>query len=303
MLFDLDKIDVTIIENELTKAKGIKLSVIRLDKIHPVVSGNKLFKLYYFLILAIKAKIPAPSYRIITFGGAYSNHLAATAYACRILKIEAIGIVRGEKPAKLSHTLQQCIDEGMQLKFISREEYDKKESDAFIENLKSEFGDHILVPEGGYESLGADGASLINGVLKEKYSHVCCAIGTATTVAGLLKNKEQQVIGVPVLKGMTDIQERILHLTNDKERLNRLIILNDYHFGGYAKYTPELINFMNDIYQQYQIPLDFVYTAKLLYAIFDAIKKDLFPKGSMIACLHTGGLQGNLSLPPDTLFF
>lgn len=301
MLLDNSNIKVDHLESQLLDQLEIKLSVIRLDLIHPIISGNKLFKLFYFLQDAKKN----PQKQIITFGGAYSNHLVATAYAGKQAGLKTIGIVRGEKPAQLSHSLQNCLEYGMQLKFISRQEYDQKETAAFQQTLLTEFGDTIIIPEGGYNAIGAKGAALISNYIDDNTTHICCALGTATTVAGLVSaaKKDQQVIAVPVLKGLNDIHERISFLLGDDPYKSSLQIMDNYHFGGYAKYSPELIAFMNDLYKQYQLPTDFVYTAKLFFAIFDAINKNKFPKGSKIICLHTGGLQGNLSLPVNTLIF
>jgi 1-aminocyclopropane-1-carboxylate deaminase/D-cysteine desulfhydrase-like pyridoxal-dependent ACC family enzyme len=299
MLFDNSNIKVDHLQNQLLDQLGIELSVLRLDLIHPIISGNKLFKLFYFLQDAEKF----PHKQIVTFGGAYSNHLVATAYACKLAGVKSVGIVRGEKPIQLSHSLQNCTEYDMQLKFISRQSYDQKENIDFQQSLRKEFGDIIIIPEGGYHSIGVKGAALIMDHIDKTTTHICCALGTATTVAGLLSavKKDQQIIAVPVLKGLTDIHERISFLLNAPEPLNTLQILGDFHFGGYAKYSAELLSFMNNLYEQYQLPTDFVYTAKMFFAIFDAIKKHQFPKGSKIVCIHTGGLQGNLSLPANSL--
>jgi 1-aminocyclopropane-1-carboxylate deaminase len=301
MLFNNANIKVDHLENQLLDQLGIELAVLRLDLIHPIISGNKLFKLFYFLQDAENS----PHKQIITFGGAYSNHLVATAYACKLNSLKNIGIVRGERPVQLSHSLQNCIEYGMQLKFISRQEYDRKEEQSFQTNLLKEFGDAIIIPEGGYSPVGAKGASLIMDHITTETTHICCALGTATTVAGLLSaaKKEQQIVTVPVLKGLHDIPERISFLLPDIRKETNLQIMDNYHFGGYAKYSPELLAFMNDLYKQYQLPTDFVYTAKLFFGIFDLINKKHFPPGSKIVCVHTGGLQGNLSLPVNSLFF
>lgn len=314
MLFDISKAGIDKLNDELFLQKWVSVSVLRLDKIHPVVSGNKLFKLHYFLQEAIHSKHPTGSgpqghvsgKTILSFGGAYSNHLVATAFACKALHLKSIGIVRGEQPAQLSSTLLQCINEGMQLKFISRQAYAKKENAGFISALQNEFGNCIIVPEGGYHPLGAKGAALIMDMInKNNYTHICTATGTATTLAGLLmaSGPEQTIVSIPVLKGITDINERIKYLTNLKTVPGNLQILPDYHFGGYAKSTGALIEFINDCWQQYNLPLDFVYTAKMLYGVIDSIKNNHFAKGSKILCLHTGGLQGNKSLPLNTLLF
>ena len=302
MLFDISKAVIEELHDDLFLQKQVKVAVLCLDKIHPLVSGNKIFKLQYFLQEALEYDHKT----ILSFGGAYSNHLAATAYACKSLHLKCVGIVRGERPEKLSHTLLQCIDDGMQLKFISREEYDKKETLNFIKSIKNEFGDCIIIPEGGYHPLGAKGASLIMNLLKEKdFTHICTASGTATTLAGLLMaaNPGQAIISIPVLKGITDTAERIKYLTGKQAVTENLKILPNYHFGGYAKKNDQLIEFMNQCWLQHQLPLDYVYTAKMFYAVVDSVKNNYFEKGSEIICLHTGGLQGNKSLPLGTLLF
>src|ERR1700679_4021363 len=178
MLFDNSNIKVDNLQNQLLDQLGIELSVLRLDLIHPIISGNKLFKLFYFLQDAEKF----PHKQIVTFGGAYSNHLVATAYACKLAGVKSIGIVRGEKPVQLSHSLQNCTEYGMQLKFICRQLYDQKENIDFQQNLWKEFGDVIIIPEGGYHPIGAKGASLIINHIDKTTTHICCALGTATTV-------------------------------------------------------------------------------------------------------------------------
>lgn len=302
MLFDISNAGIDQLNDERFDEKQVTVSVLRLDRIHPVVSGNKLFKLHYFLEEAVQSAHKT----IITFGGAYSNHLAATAYACSLLKLKSIGMVRGEEPPLLPHTLQQCKQYGMELRFISRSEYANKEDAGFLQSLHNSWGPHTLIPEGGYHPVGAKGASLIMPLVADKqYTHICTAVGTATTLSGLLSvaHQNQMITGIPVLKGTTDMPERIKYLAGTKSLPPNLELLHGYHFGGYAKKTDELIGFINSCWQQYQLPLDFVYTAKMLYAVTDCISKDHFSKGSNIVCLHTGGLQGNLSLPAGTLQF
>ena len=298
MLFNTSNISIDNIYADFLQNKNINLSIVRLDKIHPTVSGNKLFKLHYFLEEAIAYSKPG----IVTFGGAYSNHLVATAFICKINGLKSVGVVRGERPLVLSHTLQNCLDYGMELEFISRDEYKKKENDDFIINLSLKWKNYLIVPEGGYHPKGAAGAALITKFIAKDTTHVCTAIGTATTFAGLIEGirEDQQIIGIPVLKGLTDINEKIAYLTKSAHPFQSF---NEYHFGGYAKKTPLLINFMNDIFSKYNLPTDFVYTAKMMFAIFDTIEKGYFKSGSKITCLHTGGLQGNYSLPKSMLLF
>jgi 1-aminocyclopropane-1-carboxylate deaminase len=302
MLFDISNAVIEVLNDDLFAQKQVSVSVLRLDQLHPVVSGNKLFKLHYFLEEALRSTHRS----ILTFGGAYSNHLAATAFAAAALQLKSTGIVRGERPPLLSHTLQQCLGDGMQLKFISRNDFANKDDAAFTRSLQNEFGDCIIIPEGGYHPLGAEGAASIMDLARNKnFSHIATATGTATTLAGLLKaaGPAQTVISVPVLKGIADMEERIQFLTGNKQRFKNLHLLAGYHFGGYAKRNEALTGFMNQCWLQYHLPLDFVYTAKMFFGVIDSIKSGHFPPGSNILCLHTGGLQGNRSLPSGTLLF
>ena len=301
MLFPHSVIKIDRLEEELFVKKQVSLSVLRLDAIHAVISGNKLFKLHYFLEIAQEQGNAG----IITFGGAYSNHLVATAYACKKSGIRSIGIVRGEKPMQLSHTLINCMDYGMQLQFISRGEYRHKTTPGSVAGYEELFPGYLVVPEGGYHPRGASGAALIMNYVPAEISHIACAAGTATTLSGLLMGagRHQKIIGFPVLKGITDLSQRISHLTGRVYSSEQLQVMDGYHFDGYAKKTPELVNFMNRLYETHRLPTDFIYTGKMMFGIYDCIRNDLFEKGSNILCLHTGGLQGNLSLAPGALVF
>jgi len=300
LLNETENIIINSLQSELFNESKLSVSMLRLDTIHPIVSGNKIFKLYYFLEEA-KNSIHK---KIITFGGAYSNHLAATAYACKEVGVKCIGFVRGEKPKELSHTLLFCLQNEMQLEFISRESYKKINKENFLQSLKNIYGDHILIPEGGFSQKGANGAKLICNYFNLKnFSHVCCAIGTATTFAGLINgnNNETEIIGFSVLKNLNDIEERLIFLGVEPSK--KYSGIHDYHFGGYAKKNTDLISFINSFYQDNKIPLDFVYTGKMMFGVYDLIEKKYFPEGSNILCIHTGGLQGNNSLPEGVLNF
>ncbi|MGN6246873.1 MAG: 1-aminocyclopropane-1-carboxylate deaminase/D-cysteine desulfhydrase [Ginsengibacter sp.] len=286
------------IKEELFEKKDLHVSILRLDEVHSIISGNKLFKLIYFLEEAKESQHKA----IITFGGAYSNHLAATAFACERLNLKSIGIVRGEQPKSLSHTLQFCLDHGMELEFVSRSDY-KNVDDQFLQKLEKKFGPHILISEGGFSIKGKQGASLINEYFGGKnFTHVCVPVGTATTFAGIVEaNKTNtEIVGFGVLKNMKDISERFTELRVDP--FKNYSFIGDYQFGGYAKKTGELISFINTFYEKYSIPLDFVYTGKMMAGIYDLIAKNYFPVGSKILCIHTGGLQGNDSLLNELLY-
>lgn len=293
-------VEIDNIENGITIEKNVSLSIVRLDKIHAEIQGNKFFKLYYFLEKAIAAQK-----NIITFGGAYSNHLAAAASACNMFGINCIGIVRGEEPKNLSHTLLFCKQKGMQLEFISRVDYKRKDAEDFKIKLRHKFGDHILIPEGGYSKEGTQGTALIPGFYKNKgFTHICCSVGTATTLAGLISTSlpTQHIIGFSAIKQPDDFEKRIQFLPGNTIHKN-YSLNNDYHFAGYAKKTDELLSFMNAFYEAFAIPTDFVYTGKMMFGVFDLINKNYFAEGSKILCIHTGGLQGNLSLPPGILNF
>jgi 1-aminocyclopropane-1-carboxylate deaminase len=297
MFLPINNISFDKLESDFLLENDVSVTMLRLDKIHDEVSGNKFFKLHYF----IETCLQTAHKTMLTFGGAFSNHLVATAFLCKAKGIKCIGIVRGEKPTTLSHTLLRCKALGMNLHFITRNEYKNiGDTDALINT----FGNCIIVPEGGYGMDGARGAALIMDIIKkENASHICTCVGTATTLAGLLLNTSSpHIIAVPVIKNMMDINDRLLQLTGSIYG-GKLTIFGDYHFGGYAKYNTELIAFMNTFYTEYAVPTDFVYTAKMMFAIFDKIKEGYFPKGSSIICLHTGGLQGNASLPNGMLIF
>jgi 1-aminocyclopropane-1-carboxylate deaminase len=294
-----DLISIQPVKSDLFSDHFITMDMLRLDEIHPVVSGNKIFKLHYFLEEAQKSLHK----QIITFGGAYSNHLAAAAFACKKMGIKCMGYVRGEKPAMLSHTLQFCLENKMHLEFISRSDYKKINTQEFSEELIKKHGEHVLIPEGGFSKKGAKGATLIYNFFDQKnYTHICCPIGTTTTFAGIISgSNEIKILGFSVLKNLLDINKRIAFFNIPSAK--NYAVIEDYHFGGYAKKNNELISFMNSFYDNNKIPLDFVYTGKMMFGVFDLANKNYFAPGSKILCLHTGGLQGNLSLPGTVLNF
>lgn len=300
LLTKTDNIRIDLLQNKLLDESNISVSMLRLDLIDPIISGNKVFKLHYFLEEARNSSHKL----IITFGGTYSNHLAATAYACKKAGVKSIGFVRGEKPKELLHTLLYCLENGMQLEFISRELYKKINEEKFHAELIKKYGDHTLIPEGGFSRKGTNGAKLICNYFNSKnFSHVCCAVGTATTFAGLIKGSDEgtKIIGFTVLKNLIDVEDRLELLGIESSK--GYSIIYDCHFGGYAKRNNNLLSFMNSFYEDNKIPLDFVYTGKMMFGVYDLIKRKYFPEGSNILCIHTGGLQGNKSLPEGMLNF
>ena len=294
-----DSITVDEVNIPAFKEKNIQVSVLRLDKIDPVISGNKWFKLKYYLEDAKKQK----KGHIVTFGGAYSNHIVATAAMGKECGFRTSGIIRGEQPQKLSHTLLESMKYGMRLFFTSREDYRSKRLPDEIRELSSEI---YLINEGGYGMPGARGAAeILDHCHKERFSHLACAVGTSTMMAGLVKASlpHQETIGISVTNEKASLKEGLFNLLSLEERDKQFQLVTGYQFGGYANHKIELINFMNELYKETSIPTDFVYTGKLFFAVFDMIRTDLFPNNSNILIVHSGGLQGNFSLSKRTLIF
>lgn len=287
------------LESDLLSEKQIDLWVKRDDLIHETISGNKWRKLKWNIE---KAKNNKKSI-LLTFGGAFSNHIAATAHACKQAGIKSIGVIRGERIEPLNPTLLKAQEDGMQLHFVSREDYGRKKDDDFVLGLRNKFGNFHLVPEGGANYYGVMGCMEILKEVDLNLDFIATSAGTGTTAAGLLMTAKanQQVLVFSGLKGGDFLSTDIKHLINyttfsaehTEEVLEHLSLNSDFHFGGFAKITPELVSFANAFYTQFKIPLDLIYTAKLFFGLFDLIRKDKFNPNTKIMALHTGGLQGN----------
>ncbi|WP_204347009.1 1-aminocyclopropane-1-carboxylate deaminase/D-cysteine desulfhydrase [Psychroserpens algicola] len=255
--------------------------------IHPYISGNKYRKLKYNIISAKETH-----HTLLTFGGAFSNHLAAVASAGKEFGFKTIGIVRGEElesKVDVNPTLRYAKKCGMHLKFITRNQYKHKADINFISDLEQEFGDLYVIPEGGTNALAVKGCEEILTKEDHQFDYVCCSVGTGGTISGLINSaaSHQKIIGFPALKG-DFLKEEITKFVTDKN----WELQTDYHFGGYAKINDELIGFINQFKHLYDIPLDPVYTGKMMYGIYDLIEKGYFPKDAKILAIHTGGLQG-----------
>jgi 1-aminocyclopropane-1-carboxylate deaminase len=288
---EIKNITVDEATNILPNSKRIQLHVLRLDKIHLVISGNKWFKLKYHLENFYKGEYKG----IATFGGAWSNHIVATACACFQKGISCVGIIRGEKTEQQSATLQEAEGFKMELKFISRKDFQHKNETGLPQEIANEIAGYYFIPEGGSGADGEKGAAEIMQLVPEnKYTHIACAIGTGTMFKGLQNalSPGQTLIGISTLKGW-----------HEKINKQNSMIFTEYHFGGYARFDETLLRFMNDFYKSTKIPLDFVYTGKLGFAITDLIHKEFFPDGSNILMIHSGGLQGNSSLEKGSLIF
>ncbi len=319
----------------LPSYKNFSIDVLRLDLLHLFYGGNKYFKLKYNIQKALERPFDflpcrqagaqgdtagkalssrAPACRqgresrdsqptILTFGGAHSNHIYSTAAYCYELKLKCVGVIRSEESAlETSPTLQFAKQQGMHLHFITREKY--RDQKILNKELKKEFGDFYLIPEGGNNEEGIKGCSEIL-IDVPFYDYIFCVCGTACTYTGLLASakEDQTIIGISVLKG----ENRMIDEVNanaskfnfgkiaaySSGKLERSTILDPYHFGGYAKHTQELLDFKRNFEKEHKIPLDYVYTTKLFYAVYDLINKGLLQENKKLLIVHSGGLQGN----------
>ena len=267
---------------------GISLFIKRDDLIHPVISGNKFRKLKYNIIEAKKQNQST----LLTFGGAFSNHILAVAAAGKEYGFKTIGVIRGEElecKIEANPTLKKAQEFGMVFHFISRDEYRTKSNPEFVNKLEQKFGNFYLIPEGGTNELAVIGCQEILTEVDEDFDFICCAVGTGGTISGIINSSKdcQKVLGFPVLKG-DFLQEDIRKFAN----MDNWELITDYHFGGYAKIDEKLIHFINDFYMKYSIPLDPIYTSKMTFGVIDLIEKGYFPPKSKILLIHTGGLQG-----------
>ena len=275
-------------QNITIPSSDFVLDIKREDLIHPFVSGNKFRKLKYNLLEAKNQNHT----KLVTFGGAFSNHIAAVAFAGKENGFQTIGIIRGsELKNKINEnpTLQFAMDCGMQLEFISRESYRNKNNQDFLEDLKLKYKDFYLIPEGGTNNLAVKGCEEILTESDVIYDFVCFCVGTGGTISGLINAAKlhQKIIGFSALKG-DFLTEEIRKFAKNKN----WVLNSDYHFGGYAKVTDELVLFMNLFLEQNRIALDPIYTAKMVFGVMDLIRKNYFPKNSKILMIHSGGLQG-----------
>jgi len=283
---------LTKLESSFLTDHNISLYVKRIDLIHPHISGNKWYKLYYNLFEAKRLNKDT----LITFGGAYSNHIYATAAAGKELGFKTIGIIRGEKHLPLNPTLQFVKNCGMEIHYLDRTKYRDKTNKNFIIELKNKYDNFYLLPEGGTNSLAIKGCSQIIDTIDIDFDFICTPCGTGGTLAGLIcgLSSTQKAIGFSALKGgdfLIDDVKKLIQNYNGNEYKNWKIIL-DYHFGGYAKITKELLHFIKIFEKEYKIPIEPIYTGKMFFGLFNMIKKGEIEKDKTVIALHTGGLQG-----------
>ncbi|AJR02331.1 1-aminocyclopropane-1-carboxylate deaminase/D-cysteine desulfhydrase [Siansivirga zeaxanthinifaciens] len=287
MNFNLENIkNVTI---DIPNTWNLELVLKREDAIHDFVSGNKYRKLKYNILEAQKEDKKT----LLTFGGAFSNHIAAVASVGQLYGFKTIGIIRGDELESQIHNnptlwfAKQC---GMEFRFVSRTDYKLKTTSGFLDDLKHAFGDFYLIPEGGTNALAIQGCEeILTKNDKEHFDFVCTAVGTGGTISGIINSsgEQQQILGFPALKGDFLSKDISKFVTKSNWQL-----ITDYHFGGYAKVNSELISFINRFKSDFNVPLDPVYTGKMMFGICYLIEKGFFPKHSKILAIHTGGLQG-----------
>lgn len=301
-VFDIkNNIKIQQLEKTFRTGQNCLFDVARFDEIDPVISGNKFFKLKYNIDKAIQEKKRG----IITMGGAYSNHLAATARLCSITGLDSIGLIRGELPPSLNHTLSYCQSQQMKLISVSRSTFDHPEQ--FIDDIADQYQDFLFVPMGGANPEGIRGAAEMADMIPDfdQYEIILCAVGSGTMFNGLKQriSDQQTLIGIPVMKLRPENDKDFLDsLTNENERKNCRIITS-FAGKGFGKAEPDIISLMNETYREFDLPLDFVYTGKLLHALYTLLIQEQIHPHKKILFVHSGGLQGNLSLPASTLVF
>ena len=286
------------IQSILSFSQSQKVDLLRLDLLHPIVSGNKFYKLRYYIELALEKGVST----VASFGGPYSNHIVALAYTAKEAGLKSIGYIRTNTDEPMTPTLKEAKAYGMDLVYLGRTDFQSKKA-AILQSSEMNT-DCYLIDEGGYGTIGAKGAATILTTQDTShYDYIICAVGTGTMLAGIIHaaDAHQKIIGIPVLKNEGSIESEINFLLEDKNRPYTL--LHQFHQGGYAKTNPMMLDFMNRLWDAEKIPTDIVYTSKLLLGVEQLIKDNYFEKDASILVIHSGGLQGNRSLPEGTLKF
>jgi 1-aminocyclopropane-1-carboxylate deaminase/D-cysteine desulfhydrase-like pyridoxal-dependent ACC family enzyme len=274
------------------KGKVAAIDMLRLDALHPVISGNKWYKLRLNLAYAKEHGRQT----VVTFGGAWSNHLVATAYAAQHFGLKSVAIVRGRQE-ELTPTLQQCRHYGMELIFVTREDYSQRHQPEWAEQLVSHFDEIYIIPEGGANERGRAGAGLINRFVGNAYTHIALAVGTGTTMAGLRNalRADQYMLGFVPMK-QTHEQQHYIESHTNADKAGSWTLIPDGVFGGFGKWNDALLAFMNDFHADNHIPLDVVYTSKMMYHLRQMLDDNYFSTHHRMLCIHSGGLQGNASV-------
>lgn len=265
----------------------------RTDLINPVISGNKWYKMKYNIIEMKKQGIDT----LLTFGGAYSNHIHAAAHAGKLFGFKTIGLIRGEEHLPLNSTLQSAINDGMELHYVDRTTFRKRETDEFLASIKEKFGDVYILPVGGTNKIALKGCAEIIDQIEIDFDYVCSASGSGGTFSGLVAglSGEKKAVAFTALKGGEFLEKVISNLVFEYtgKTFSNWILNTDYHFGGFAKLSKELVDFTHKFNQLNGFELDYIYTNKMMFGIADLIKKGFFKSGETVVAIHSGGLQGN----------
>ncbi len=287
------------IQSILSYSQSQKVDLLRLDSLHPIVSGNKFYKLRFYIAAAIENGVST----VASFGGPYSNHIVALAFTAKEAGLKSIGYIRTNADEPTTPSLAEAKHYGMEFVFLGRTDFQSKK--ASILETSDAKSDTYFIDEGGYGNIGAKGAATIfteNDTVH--YDYIVCAVGTGTMLAGCVNaaSPNQKIIGIPVLKNEGSIESEINALLLDKND-QPYTLLHQFHQGGYAKTNPTMIDFMNRLWDTEKIPTDIVYTSKLLFGVEQLIQENYFEKDASILVIHSGGLQGNRSLPAGALKF
>lgn len=297
----VQKIDISPVTWKLNNGRLFSFTVARLDALHPFVSGNKFFKLKYNL----QRTIAENKQGIVTMGGAYSNHLAATAWACYENELTSVGIIRGDLKEPLNNTLLFCQQHGMKLIAVDRNQYHR--NSPVVQQIIAEHSQHFFIPEGGDNAEGLQGCTEILSLLEgaASYSHIVCCMGTGTTFKGICMgaSSQQTVVGIPVLKIKEEDRLSFQQQHSSSVSAAKQQIFFEYPGAGYAKTSAQQLDFMNLFYQKTEIPTDIVYTGKLMQAVLQLAEQNYFRAADKVVVLHTGGLQGNNSIADGRLLF
>ena len=280
------------INEPLFERQGVSLFIKRIEQIHPVISGNKWYKLKYNLMRAKERGYST----LVSFGGAYSNHIHALACVGKQTGFETVGVIRGEEHGVLNPTLRFAVEQGMQLHYVNREHYRQKEMSSAVQTILDQYTPCYVIPEGGSNMLAVRGCREIVEDIAEPFDVLCCASGTGGTLAGLVHGLKpaQRAIGFAVLKGANFLERDVASLLQAVGASSSVSwqVCHDYHFGGYAKLTPELKAFILAFEEKHGISIEPVYTGKMLYGMYDMIQRGVFHQGERVVVVHSGGLQG-----------
>lgn len=273
-----------------------KVFMKRIDLVHPVISGNKWYKTKY----NIAEMMTQGKRTLLTFGGAFSNHIHATVSAGKNFGFNTIGLIRGEEHLPLNETLQYAVDNGMELHYVDRTTFRTRDTKEFTEWIKNRFGDVYILPLGGTNTIALKGCAEIVEQIDIDFDYVCSAAGSGGTFAGIVSGLSGSKKGIvfPALKGGEFLGDVITNLVFQYtgKNFSNWSVNTDYHFGGFAKLSKELVEFTKEFERLNGFELDYIYTNKMMFGISELIKSGYFKSGETIVAIHSGGLQGNVAM-------